>query len=49
MREIHEIRERMYEEMKNMTNAEQLEYIHKGAEEAKRKYGLKFKKATHAR
>lgn len=49
MREIHEIRERMYEEMKNMTNEEKLEYIHKGAEEAKRKYGLKFRKPAHVK
>lgn len=49
MREIHEIRERMYEEMKDMTDKEKLEYIHKAAEEAKKKYGLKFRKTVHAR
>ncbi len=49
MREIHEIRERMYGEMKGMTNKEKIEYIHKAAEEAKKKYGLKFKKAAHVR
>ncbi|MBU4305602.1 MAG: hypothetical protein KJ893_08320 [Candidatus Omnitrophica bacterium] len=48
MKEIHEIREKMYEEMKGMTSKEQIEYIHKAAENAKKKYGLKLRKATHA-
>lgn len=47
MREIHEIREKMQEEMKGMTTKERVEYIHRAAEEAKKKYGLKFKKAAH--
>ncbi|MFH1824221.1 MAG: hypothetical protein ABH873_03230 [Candidatus Firestonebacteria bacterium] len=49
MREIHEIRERMYEETKNMTVKEKVAYIHKAAEEAKKKYNLNLKKAVHVR
>ncbi len=40
MREIHEIRESIYEEIKHMTPKEQTEYFHQQAEEAIRKYGL---------
>jgi len=49
MREIHNIREKMYKEMKGMTTRERVEYIHKAAEEAKKKYGLKFKKTQHVK
>ena len=49
MREIHDIREKMSEEMRGMTNKEKIEYIHKAAEDAKKKYGLKFKKPAHVR
>jgi hypothetical protein len=49
MREIHEIRERMYEEEKNLSTEELVIKIHNAAEEFKRKYGLKFKKAANAR
>ncbi len=40
MREIHEIREQIYEEIKHMTPKEQTEYFHREAEEAIKKYGL---------
>ena len=46
MREIHRIREKMYEETKGMTVKEYLNYIHKAAKAAEKKYGLKLKKAT---
>jgi hypothetical protein len=49
MREIHEIQEKIYEETKNMSDKELIEYYHKGAEEAKKKYGLSFKKAQYIR
>ena len=48
MREIHEIQEKIYEETKHMTPEEQIAYIRKGAEEFKKKYGLKFRKASRA-
>ncbi len=41
MREIHEIRESIYEDIKHMTPKEQTEYFHREAEEAIKKYGLK--------
>lgn len=44
MRQIHQIQEKIYEETKNMSASEIIEYYRKGAEEAKKKYGLKFKK-----
>lgn len=47
MKELHKIREQMHEETKHMTDKEFIEYVHKASEEAKRKYGLKFKKAVH--
>lgn len=47
MREIHEIQERLYEEQKNMTDEKKLEALHREAEEAKRKYGLKLRKVSH--
>jgi len=48
MRQIHEIQEKIYEETKHMSNKEFVAYIHKASEEAKKKYGLKFKTRTHA-
>ena len=47
MRMIHAIQEKIYEETKHMTAEEQIAYIHKGAEEFKKKYGLKLRKASH--
>jgi protein-disulfide isomerase-like protein with CxxC motif len=49
MRQIHRIQERIYEETKDMISDEFLEYIHNAAEEARKKYGLKLKKATRVR
>ena len=48
MREIHEIRERLYEENKDLSHKEHIAKIHKEAEEVIKKYGLKFKKLSHA-
>lgn len=44
MREIHRIREQLYEEQKNLTPAERVAKINREADEAIRKYGLKLKK-----
>ncbi|MHC4444149.1 MAG: hypothetical protein ACYTF1_17135 [Planctomycetota bacterium] len=44
MKEIHEIQEKLYEEEKNLSTSELIAKIHQEAEEAKKKYGLKFKK-----
>lgn len=44
MKEIHEIRERLYEEEKNLSPEEKIAKIHREAEEAIKKYGLKLKK-----
>ena len=43
MREIHEIREKIYEEEKNLSNQERLQKIHSEAARFIEKYGLKFK------
>jgi hypothetical protein len=43
MREIHEIREKIYEEEKNLSNPERLRKIHAEAARFIEKYGLKFK------
>jgi len=48
MQEIHEIRVKMYEEMKNMTPAERVAEIHREAQEAIKKYGLTFRKHKKA-
>ncbi len=45
MKEIHEIREQMYEEQKKLSTREVVEKIHKEAEAVKKKYGLKIKQA----
>jgi 3-oxoacyl-[acyl-carrier-protein] synthase III len=44
MREIHEIRERIYEETKNMTQEERAELTRRAAQEMIDKYGLKVKR-----
>lgn len=44
MREIHDIREKLYEEEKNLTPEERITKVHKESEELIKKYGLKFKK-----
>lgn len=49
MRDIHEIQEKIYEETKDMTSKEYIKFIHESAERAKKKYGLKFKKAAQPR
>ena len=43
MEEIHNIREKLYDEEKNLSAKELIIKIHKEAEEAKKKYGLKFR------
>ena len=45
MREIHNIQEKIQEEMKNMTDREKIEAIHREAEKTEKKYGLKLRKA----
>ncbi|MFH1825156.1 MAG: hypothetical protein ABH873_08050 [Candidatus Firestonebacteria bacterium] len=42
MAEIHEIRKNIYEETKNMTAREKLEWVHKESEKAKNKYGIRL-------
>ena len=42
MREIHEIRERLYEEMKDMTPGEYTARVNRLAEELAKKYGFKM-------
>lgn len=49
MREIHEIREKIYEEEKNFTNKERLEKVHVEAARLIEKYGLKFKVSVVSR
>ncbi len=44
MREIHEIRERLYEEEKHLSRKEKVAKIRREAQEACEKYGLKFRK-----
>jgi hypothetical protein len=44
MREIHEIRERIYEETKDMTQAERAALTRREAQEMVDKYGLKVKR-----
>jgi len=41
-REVNEIRLRIYEETKHMTNAELNEYFRKSGEETAKKYGFKL-------
>ena len=44
VQELHKIREQLYEEEKNLTPKERVAKINREADEAIRKYGLKFKK-----
>jgi hypothetical protein len=44
MREIHEIRDRIYEETKGMTQAERAALTRREAQEMIDKYGLKVKR-----
>jgi hypothetical protein len=48
IKELHIIREKMYENTKHMSGKEFIEYIHKKAEGMEKKYGLKLAKASHA-
>lgn len=48
MREIHGIQLKLYEQEKNLSAKELIAKIHKQAEEFKKKYGLKFRKAAHS-
>jgi hypothetical protein len=48
LRELHKIREQIYEETKHMTPEEKDAYIRKGAEDLKKKYGLKLRKSTQS-
>ena len=43
MREIHEIREQLYEESKGLSDKEFIAKIHQEAQECIKKYGLKIK------
>ncbi|MCL2298981.1 MAG: hypothetical protein FWC27_02395 [Firmicutes bacterium] len=43
MREIHEIRERIYERTKDMTPEERNALVHKQAQELLDRYGIKVK------
>lgn len=47
MREIHEIRLKLYEENKNLSTKEHVAKVHKEAEEAIKKYGVKVKRIAH--
>ncbi|MCB4792743.1 MAG: hypothetical protein LHV68_12785 [Elusimicrobia bacterium] len=47
MREIHEIRLKLHEEEKNLSIEEKIAKIHKEAQEAIKKYGIKFKTKKH--
>ena len=44
IKEIHRIRERLYEEEKNLTIKEKIAKIKKEARSAVKKYGFRFKK-----
>jgi len=44
MREVHKIRLQIHEEMKNFTIDEKVAYIHKTAQDAIKKYGIKIRK-----
>lgn len=47
MREIHKIQEKLYEEMKYMTDKQQVEYINRRAAEVEKKYNLNLRKVAH--
>jgi len=44
MKELHKIREEMYEEMRNMTSEERVRKIKHEAEVCKKEFGLKLPK-----
>ena len=44
MKEIHEIREKLYEERKGLSDKEFLNEIHKSSEEVIKKYNLKLRR-----
>ncbi len=46
MQEIHEIREKIYEEEKSLSNQERIRKIHAEATGVIKKYGLIFKKPS---
>ncbi|MDO8735371.1 MAG: hypothetical protein Q7K21_09485 [Elusimicrobiota bacterium] len=47
MREIHEIREKIYEERKGLSDKEFLNEIHKSSEELIKKYNLKLRRVEN--
>ena len=46
LKDLHKIREKMYEERKNMTPEEQIKMINKSVEDVEKEYGIKLKKAA---
>jgi len=46
MKEIHEIREKFYEESKDLSHKQFLAKVRKEAEEAIKRYGLKFRRPS---
>ncbi len=46
MQEIHEIMEKLYNKRKKMKRKEVVEDIHAGAQECKKRYGLKIEKVS---
>jgi len=46
MKELHEIREKLYEEQKGLSTKDIVEKINKEAEDVIKKYGIKFKTKT---
>lgn len=48
IKEIHEIREKLYEENKNLSHQQHIAKVHKEAQEVIKKYGLSSKKLSHA-
>jgi hypothetical protein len=49
MRMLHEIREKQYEETRNLSSEEQIRRTREKAEEFKKKYGLKLRKREMVR
>ena len=49
MREVHDIQRKLYEEERDLTNEELIAKIHREAQEAIKKYALKFKKHSPIR
>jgi len=48
MREIHEIREKIYEDTKHMTPEEQTELTRREAQELIEKFGINIKRPEHS-